>query len=577
MQRALVLSASLLFACAVPDDTSSTDQELCGGPATVNVQILGINDFHGNLEAPEGANGQVTIGFDSLGKPITVSAGGAGFLATHIDELRAQNENTVVVSSGDLIGASPLVSALFHDEPTIEVFNAIGLDFNGVGNHEFDEGPAELLRMQNGGCNPIDGCADGDGFSGSTFQFLAADVYRANNHTLFPPFKVRSFGGAKVAFIGMTLHDTPSIVSPAGVEGLTFTDEASTANALVHYLQTFGVHTFVVLVHQGGGQTGVGSGIYDDCVGLTGPIVDIVNNLDPAVKVVLSAHTHNAYNCTINGRIVTSAASFGRLITKVDLTLDRDTGDVTAATAHNVIVSRDVAQDPTVKAIVDRYLGLSAALANRVVGSITSDIRRIYKIDGTTRDDGKESPLGDVIADAQLASTAAPTRGGSQIAFMNPGGIRADLMYTSSSAGEGDGNVTYKEAFTVQPFANVLATITLTGQQIKAVLEQQFGTNQPPGGRVLQVSSGFSYVYSASAPIGSKISSMMLNGAPIDLSASYRVTINGFLADGGDNFTAFKQGTSRLGGDVDIDALVAYLTAQSPVPPGPANRITVAP
>lgn len=534
----------------------------------VNVQILAVNDFHGNLEPPSGSSGRIG----------TINAGGAEFLATHIKNLRSQNKNTVVVSAGDLIGASPLLSALFHDEPTIEAFNSIGLDFNAVGNHEFDEGFLELLRMQKGGCHPVDGCLDGDDFAGAKFKFLAANVVYdkpsddddkdEDLKTLFPAYKIREFDSVKVAFIGMTLEGTPTIVTPSGVEGLKFLDEADTVNALIPELKKEKVETIVVLIHEGGAQ--VAPAPYNGCEGISGAIVDIVNRLDPEVDVVISGHTHNAYNCVLNNKIVTSAASFGRVVTDVDLTIDRKSGEVVSMSANNNIVTRDVPQDGLITALIAKYKAIAAPLENRVIGSISATITRTNNAAG-------ESALGDVIADAQLFATADPANGGAVIAFMNPGGIRADLQYASSAAGEGDGKVTYGESFTVQPFGNNLMTITMTGAQIKAVLEQQF--NNPAAGqnRILQVSNGFTYTWSQSAPIGSKISNMMLNGVAIDEAASYRITVNNFLADGGDNFSVFRSGTNRLGGAVDTDALEMYFAAFPNVAPGPQNRITVVP
>jgi 5'-nucleotidase len=528
------------------------------GPETVSVQILAVNDFHGNLEPPSGSSGRIG----------QINAGGVEFLATHINNLRATNRNTVVVSAGDMIGASPLISALFHDEPTIEAFNLIGLDYNAVGNHEFDEGKDELMRMQEGGCHPVDGCLDGDDFAGANFRFLAANVVREDNDkTLFPAYKIRSFQGAKIAFIGMTLKGTPTIVTPSGVAGLEFRDEADTVNALVPELQSKGVETIVVLIHEGGFPTGG----YNECPGISGPIVDIVERTDDEVDLFITGHTHQAYNCVIDGRVVTSAASFGRLVTDVDLTLDRASGEVTAISANNVIVTRDVPKAAPLTELVDWYRSLSAPLANRVIGSITADITRDVNAAG-------ESALGDVIADSQLAATVPDGFGNAVIAFMNPGGIRANLTF-AQSGGEGDGNVTYGEAFTVQPFGNSLVTMSLTGEQIDAVLEQQFNNPAPGQNRILQVSNGFTYSWSASAPAGSKVdpATIVLNGTPIDLGATYRVTVNNFLADGGDNFTALRNGTDRLGGDVDLDALTKYFEANSPVPPGPQNRITQIP
>ena len=529
-------------------------------PATVNVQLLAVNDFHGNLQPPSGSSGRVGA----------INAGGVEYLATHIDTLRATNPNTVVVSAGDMIGASPLLSALFHDEPTIEAFNQIGIDYNAVGNHEFDEGVAELMRMQNGGCHPVDGCLDGDDFAGANFQFLAANVVRKDNgKTIFPAYKMRSFAGAKVAFIGMTLEGTPNIVTPSGVAGVEFRDEAETVNGLVPRLREKGIETIVVLIHEGGSPAAFD---INGCSGISGPIVDIVNNLDDEVDVVISGHTHQPYNCSIDGKLVTSAYSFGRLVTDVDLTINRSTGEVVSMSANNVIVTRDVPLDPVQTALIAKYDAISAPLRNRVIGSITADITRANNAAG-------ESALGDVIADAQLYQTAPVGFGEAVVAFMNPGGIRTDLVYSQTSGGELPGQVTYGESFNVQPFGNSLVTMTLTGAQIDTLLEQQFAGCGFTSNRILQVSAGFTYTWSASGAACNKVNSatIMINGVPVSSSAIYRVTVNSFLADGGDSFPILKDGTSRLGGAVDTDALEAYFAAFSPVAPGPQNRITAVP
>jgi len=356
-------------------------------------------------------------------------------------------------------------------------------------------------------------------------------------------------------------------VTPSGVAGVRFLDEADTVNALVPKLKALGVEAIVVLVHEGGYQAGT----YNECVGVSGPIVDIVNRLDPEVDIVISGHTHQAYNCVINDKLVTSAASFGRLVTDIDLSLDMYTGEITSMQANNLIVTRDVPPSTLLTALVEKYRTLSAPLANRVIGAISADISRTANAAG-------ESALGDVIADSQLYATAPAGFGEADIAFMNPGGIRADLIYAQSGS-EGDGNVTYNEAFTVQPFGNSLVTMSLTGDQIRRVLEQQFDNPTVGSNRILQVSTGFAYAWSASAPTGSKIdpASIMLNGVPLDMNAVYRVTVNNFLADGGDNFSVLREGTDRLGGAQDLDALEAYLTAFSPVAPGPMDRIIQVP
>lgn len=525
-------------------------------PDTVDIQILAINDFHGNLEPPTGSSGRIG----------DVSAGGVEYLATHIDRLRAANPNTAVVSAGDLIGASPLISALFHDEPTIEAFNRIGLDFNAVGNHEFDEGIAELIRMQEGGCHAVDGCLDGDPFDGAAFRFLAANVvWERSGEPIFPAYRIRSFAAVKVAFIGMTLEDTPTLVSPAAITGLKFLNEADTVNALVPELKRKGVETIIVLIHEGGFPTGG----YNECPGISGPIVSIVNRLDPEVDVVITGHTHQAYNCRIDGKLVTSAASFGRLVTDIDLTLDRTTGEVSRMAANNVIVTRDAAKAPALGALLDKYRGVLDPLVKRIIGSITADITH----DATA---ASESALGDVIADAELAATADPVYGGAVVAFQNPGGIRADLSYAQIAA-EGDGNVSYNEAFSVLPFDNTLVTMTLTGAQIEELLEQQFVgcPNGQPFDRILQVSDGFRYAWNPAGPACDKVDpvSIAIAGTPVEPPARYRVTVNSFLAEGGDQFTVLTQGTDRLSGTRDLDALLTYFKARSPVAPGPKNRI----
>lgn len=551
----VVATLALIFTSVAPASAKPS--------RTIDVQILALNDFHGNLQPPGGSSGRVG----------TVDAGGVEYLATHVKNLRALNPNTVVVSAGDLIGASPLLSALFHDEPTIEAFNEIGLDFNAVGNHEFDEGVNELLRMQWGGCHPVDGCQDGDGFAGAKFRFLAANVvWKKNNWPIFPAYQIRRFQGVPVAFIGMTLEGTPSIVTPSGIANVNFLDEAETVNALVPHLRRRGVETIVVLIHEGGVQSPASSGI-NECAGISGPIVDIVNNMSDEVDVVISGHTHQPYNCVIDDKIVTSAFSFGRLVTKVDLTINKRTHEVVSMSADNRIVTRDVEKDSLLTALIDKYNAIAGPIANRVIGSITADITRTASAAG-------ESALGDVIADGQLDATNDPGLGDAVVAFMNPGGIRADLTYAGSTAGEGDGNVTYGEMFTVQPFGNNLVTMTLTGEQIDTLLEQQFvGCGQTDRDRILQVSAGFTYSWSLSAPACEKVdpATIMIDGVPVDGAASYRITVNSFLASGGDNFSVLTQGTDLLGGAVDTDAFEAYFVANSPVPPGPQDRITQVP
>lgn len=524
----------------------------------VRVQLLAINDFHGNLEMPTGSNGRIETAPSTF-----VDAGGAAYLAHHISKLREENPHTVVVSAGDLIGASPLVSALFHDEPTIEVMNQIGLGINSVGNHEFDEGFAELLRMQSGGCHPVDGCQDGTPFSGAKFKFLSANVFTdtVSRRTLLPAYDIREFDGVKVAFIGMTLEGTPGIVTPTGIAGLSFQDEADTVNALIPELHQQGVKAVVVVLHEGGSPTGR----YNECPGISGPIVDIVNRFDPEVDLVVSGHTHQAYTCVINGKHVTSAASNGRLVTDIDLVLDAASGDVVETNARNVIVTRET-PDTTVETLVNDYVTKSAPLKNKIIGNtpgvLTAPVRPL------PAGSSGESVLGNIIADGMLAATRDPGTGGAVIALMNPGGVRANIDA---------GDITYGEVFTVQPFANSLVTLTLTGAQIERVLEQQFPATGSPS--ILQVSEGFSFTWKASGPQGDKVdpASITLNGVPLDMAASYRVTTNNFMAAGGDGLAALTEGTDVRPGLIDVDALELYLRANSPLTPPALGRITRVP
>lgn len=524
--------------------------------APVEVRILAINDFHGNLRPPAGGIGIADPGDRT--KKIVVPAGGAETMATLVKQLRARTANTIFVAAGDLIGASPLLSAMFHDEPTIEALSMMGLEISSVGNHEFDEGKDELLRMQNGGCHPTDKCRGPHPFPGARFHYLAASTFdRSTGKTIFPPYEIRQFGGIPVAFIGLTLKGTPTIVSPVGVAGLEFRDEADTVNALVPELKARGVEAIVVLIHEGGFPTGD----YNECPGISGPIVDIVRKFDPAVDVVISGHTHQAYVCEIDGRLVTSGDKFGTVVTAIDLKLDPITRDVVSAMADNVIVrTGNSARDPEQTALLDAYDKFAAPIANRRAGSITETLSR-------TPNDAGESPLGDIIADAQLAATRAAANGAAVIAFTNPGGIRTEIPKKE------DGAATYADVFASQPFRNQLVTLTLTGAQIKDMLEQQWLDPKRP--RILQVSRGFSYAWDGAKPYGDRVAAdrMSLNGQRIDPATGYRVTVNNYLAVGGDGFTVLKQGAAQQFGVFDVDALYAYFQANSPIAPGPADRV----
>jgi 5'-nucleotidase len=549
MPRPILPVLAVLLALLCPAARSAAE--------TVDLRILAINDFHGYLRPSPGGI-KVADPADKT-KKLMVEAGGAEHMATLVKQLREVNKNNIFVAAGDLIGASPLLSAMFHDEPTIEALSMMGLAVASVGNHEFDEGKDELLRMQNGGCHPSEKCRGPHPFTGATFHYLAAStVEKDTGKTVFPAYEVREFEGIPVAFIGLTLKGTPNIVSPVSVTGLEFRDEADTVNALVPELKARGVEAIVVLIHEGGFPTGD----YNECPGISGPIVDIVKKFDSAVDVVISGHTHQAYVCNIGGRLVTSGDKYGTIVTTIDLKLDRATRDIVSAKADNIIVRTSVyARDPEQTALLESYDKVAAPIANRLAGSVTETLSR-------SPNEAGESALGDIIADAQLAATRAATNGGALVAFTNPGGLRTDI------AKKEDGAVSYADVFASQPFRNQLVTLTLTGKQIKDVLEQQWVDPKRP--RILQVSKGFTYTWGNARPYGDRVvpDRMSLNGQPIDPMASYRVTVNSFLSVGGDGFTVLKDGTAPQFGGYDVDALYAYFQANSPIGPAIADRIS---
>jgi len=528
---------------------------------SVEVQIIALNDLHGQLEPPSGS---VTLYYNKTGNPYQAQVGGIEYLATQVKGLKATNPNTVIVSAGDNIGASTLLSSLFHEEPTIEALSQIGLEYSAAGNHEFDNGVEELQRMQYGGCNRTDGCRDGKRFAGAGFRYMTANVVNeSTGKTLFPPYQIQDIQGIPVAFIGVALKDTPSIALSSEIAGLKFLDEADCINAAVQELKQKGVKAIVVLLHDGGYQ----SGLPDESLNLRGDFLDVINRTDDEVDIFVTGHSHQAYISRVDGRLVTQADWKGHFLTDIDLTLSKETGDVVAAQAKNVAVTRSVPKDPDISKMVERYSALAAPLAEKAIGSIKSSIIKDAKTSG-------ESALGDVIADAQLYATAETER--AVAAFMNPGGIRSDLIYNSSDKGLPE-NVTYADAFSVQPFSNTLVTMNLTGSQIDKLLEQQFDNPQAGENRILQVSRGFAYTWSQSAPTGGKvdINSIKIEGIPINANSSYRITVNNFLADGGDNFEVLTAGTNPIYGAVDLEALVEYFKAFSPISPGPMDRIKV--
>ncbi|MFE8914932.1 bifunctional metallophosphatase/5'-nucleotidase [Streptomyces globisporus] len=554
-------------------------------PRTVDVQLLSFNDLHGNLEPPAGSAGNVSE-TQPDGTVKAIPAGGVEYLATSLRTARKGNPYSVTAAGGDMVGASPLLSGLFHDEPTIEALNGLDLDVTAVGNHEFDEGATELARLQNGGCHPVEGCYEkGKKFKGADFPYLAANVTKEKTgKPLLRPYTVWKKNGVKIGFIGVTLEGTPDIVTANGVKGLKFHDEVETINKYARELDRKGVKSIVALIHEGGAPASTSYNYDCDSPGagdgISGPIVDIAKGITPKVDALVTGHTHQAYVCTVpdpsgKPRMVTSASSFGKLYTDTTLTYDRRTNDIvrTSVKSANHVVTRDQPKAPDMTRLIDRWNRLAAPIANKPQGWISADINGR----GST---APEKPLGNVIADAQLEGLAPADKGGAEVAFMNPGGIRADLVHKASGS-EGDGVVTYGEAFTVQPFTNMMNVVDLTGAQLVAALQQQVSGANAASPKILQVSRGLTYTLDLTKSGADRVvaDTIRLNGEAIDPARTYRVAMNEFLAGGGDGFPALGAGTNKLVGASDLDLFNAYLaahsTATAPLAPPATDRITV--
>jgi 5'-nucleotidase len=548
-------SFSLIAALAAPllVALAGCTTALAPSPEPLKVQVLAINDFHGNLQPPAAFRLQDP---NDPKKTINVPVGGSEALATAVKTLRAGKPHHVFVAAGDLIGASPLLSALFFDEPTLESLTAMGLHLSAVGNHEFDAGSAELLRRQRGGCHPTEGCRGTQPFKGTGFQYLAAStVVEATGDTLLPAYQVRHFDGIPVGFIGLTLKNTPNLVMPSAVTGLRFDDEVETVNRWVKVLRGQGVEAIVVLIHEGGYP---GTNAINGCEGMSGPIADMVSRMDKAVDLVVTGHTHRAYNCVIDGRRVTSGDKYGSMITDIELRIDRRTRDVVATEATNVLVRLDTfAKDPEQTALLADYIAKAKPLMEREIGRLGGDV---------SVQAGGDSPMGMLIADSQLAATRDL---GAQVALMNNCGIRAGLSLAATG-----GVVRFTDVFTAQPFNNTLVTLTLSGQELIDLLANQWQPGKTCNG--VQVSQGLRYTVDERRPPAERLvpGSVTLNGQPIDPQAMLRVTVNNFMAEGGDGFVILKNGRQRDTGPTDVEALERHIKAQSPVRAPALDRVT---
>lgn len=540
---ATLLSSIALTACAtVPAHQAA---------APVTVQILAINDFHGNLEIQPSETW-----YTQDGEERRVRLGGAARLAATLRALR--DESSVTVAAGDLIGASPLISSLFLDEPTIRVLSEMGLDVASVGNHEFDRGTGELRRMQDGGCEVFTlrtPCAV-EPFAGAGFAYLAGNVVDAAGATLLPGTAMREIDGARIGFIGLTLVGTANLVAAQATDGYTFLDEAQTANALAADLRAQGADTVVLLIHEGAdvdpryNLTG--------CPGLSGPIVRIAAALDPAIRLVVSGHTHQAYVCTVPNAaggelLLTSGGRFGGFVTDISLIVDTAADRVVSISGRNVPVDGSAGSDPAIASIVATYAEASGPVANRPVGPISDS--------GVRGEDCGDRSAQDFVADAYLhaANRASPDEP-VDVAFVNSGGVRSNL------AGADDGILTFGELSAMAPFGNSLIVLEMTGAEIRNVLEQQFCAENGVitiCDSVLIPSAGTQYSADYTLPAGQRITSLAINGHPIDPARSYRVATNSFLTGGGDGFAQFTSVPQAANVGFDIDALEAYVATGS--------------
>ena len=532
----LILVLALLVACdarrsAAPDASPPSEDAgpLADASGLRSARVLAFNDFHGAIAQDE-------------------SRAGAGALAATIEMLRTDRANSIVVSAGDLIGGSPLESGYWHDEPTVEAMSALGLSLNAIGNHELDDGPDELMRILEGGRCHADGCGPRGTSAAASFDSLAANTFTdVTGNTLLPPYAIRELGGVRVAFVGLTLESTDAIA--LGAASLTFGDEADTVNALVPELRGLGVESIVVLMHEGGRQSG---GI-DACDGIAGAVVDIVRRMDADIDVVVTGHTHESYVCEIDGHLVTSAGSNGNLVTSIDLSFD-DEGDITSAIATNVSVARDLAPVPAVQDIVTAWVDATRELSGRVVGTVTAGMAR-----GTPE-------LCAFNADAMLegARVADPA---TDFALTNLGGIRAGIVFAGSAAGGADGEVTFGEIYAVHPFGNQIVIVTLTGSQVLAALDESGSVSGVP----LCPSRALSFGWTGTRTV---TGSVLVNGVAIDPAATYRVATTDYLLGRGEGFTSFALGLDRVPGMLLVEGLERLLQTTSPYVPDTTPRVT---
>jgi 5'-nucleotidase len=534
LPAAAALFAALLTGCATPTSTRTTE-----------LTLLSFNDFHGNIQPAKPTPLMPRVADPATGEIKAQPAGGVAHLATAMAELRAKHPGAVVVAGGDLIGASPLISSLLRDEPTLDAMSQFGVTASALGNHELDAGLPELLRKARGECGPTE-CL-WPGFKGPGFPYLGANVLDAGTgKPLLPTHVMTQAAGFKIAIAGVATRDTPQLIVARAIQGMRFADEVDTLNALVPQLKAEGAQVLVAIMHEGGVQS-PGSSASDPtyaCPTLSGRALDIAQRLDPAYAIIIGGHTHQAYTCKINGRLVVQAGSYGGWITESRLKFDASGRVLDAQAVNHPVLQSVYAPNPALVNLVAQAAALTQAARAKPVATLPRGAVR------NPADPHGDSWLGNLIADSQLAF--ARKHGPADVAFMNPGGIRADLTVEPGKP------TTMSDVLAIQPFGNDIVALTLTGQQLWDILQRQLpkGDAAP---RLLQVSSTLRYHWRRGAGGVPQLGEILINGEPLNRAKDYRVIVNNFLSEGGDAQTGFKHGRDRAVLGTDVDALVELL------------------
>lgn len=535
---AVVIAGLLLAGCATTPPGKTTE-----------LTLLSINDFHGNIQPAKPTPLMPRLPDPATGEVKPQPAGGVAHLATALALLKAKNPDALLVAGGDLIGASPLISNLLRDEPTLAAMSQLGISASALGNHELDAGLPELLRQARGDCAPA-GCL-WPGYRGPGFPFLGANVLdAATGKPVLPTHVMQQAGGLKVAVAGVATKETPQVIVARAIKGLRFADEADTLNALVPQLKAEGAQVLVAVMHEGGvqGKDGAANDPSYACPTLSGRVLDIAKRLDPAYAIIIGGHTHQAYTCKINGRLVVQAGSYGGWITESKLKIDA-TGRVLEASAVNhPVLQSAYAPNAALADLVARAAALTEAARLKPVATLPRGAVR------SAKEPHGDAALGNLIADSQLVF--ARKQGPADIAFMNPGGIRADLVVEPGKP------TTMSDLLAIQPFGNEIVVLTLTGQQLWDVLQRQLpkGDAAP---RMLQPSWTLHYRWRTGPDGTPQLGEILIDGKPLERTRDYRIVVNNFLSEGGDAQAGFRHGRDRAVLGTDIDALVGLLRDQT--------------